>query len=290
MAKPLEIILGLALVVAGIVFGVRGLNVILSPDQYQATAKIKVEDYISDPVLNRLIYTNYSVSFDPYFIQTTFEIIWSQIVLSIVVSALDLNGKWSKRHKGGLRLNTAESMAIIRKHLHLSPIRGTQLITITYISADPKEAADVANAVAESYLAYRRDYRQRMIRQAVETWQQQLQIAGSNILLLQTNMEQLRQRFQVTNEMQAKFPEQRPYLDAKQELKVAQIHRDLFKSKLAEVDLDSKMISHAMSLITDPAEPSKAPIGPNRFLGAGLLVLGFGLLAGGICLLKSAKS
>ena len=289
MGKPFKIFLGISLAVAGIASSVCGLKLILSSDKYQAIAKVKTEHYLDDPVLNILAATN-AVIYDPYFIQTTFEIIQSQLVLSNAIATLDLSGKWSKQRADGSRLNSLESMALIRNHLRLAPVRGTKLIAITYICNNPKEAADVANAIAESYVKYWKNHRQQMIGQALEAAQKQRQDVEIQILALQTNVEQLRQHFQIKSEVREfTIPEQQAYWDAKQRMEAAQVRQDKIKSKLEEVDLYWKTPTHTFGMITDPAEPSKSPIGPDRFLGAGLLMLGLGLLAGGLVLLKSTR-
>src|SRR5205807_4525615 len=62
------------------------------PESYSSTARIKVEEdtsdvsFVGDPRLGGV--------YDPYFIQTEFETIKSERVLSNVVSRLDLKKDW----------------------------------------------------------------------------------------------------------------------------------------------------------------------------------------------------
>src|ERR1700722_14080914 len=61
------------------------------PESYSSTARIKVENDVTDiPGINGTPSVGF-MSYDPYFIQTTFEIMQSEMVLSNVVAALDLN-------------------------------------------------------------------------------------------------------------------------------------------------------------------------------------------------------
>src|ERR1700733_421233 len=71
------------------------------PESYSSTARIKVErDVLNIPGMGNTA-TADSTGFDPYFIQTTFEIMQSEIVLSNVIAKLDLNEKWGTKFNNG---------------------------------------------------------------------------------------------------------------------------------------------------------------------------------------------
>src|SRR3974377_2215077 len=87
-----------------ITFTIATVVTFILPESYSSTARIKIEpDIISDiPGVNTggggdVTYAPY----DPYFIQTAFEIIQDQVVLSKVIAKLDLNNEWGKRYNGG---------------------------------------------------------------------------------------------------------------------------------------------------------------------------------------------
>src|SRR5271156_4250429 len=61
------------------------------PESYASTARIKVEQDVLDVPGIDGSPTAALTGFDPYFIQTTFEIMQSEIVLSNVIANLDLN-------------------------------------------------------------------------------------------------------------------------------------------------------------------------------------------------------
>src|ERR1700679_761017 len=131
------------------------------PEAYSSTTRIKVEpDNESDINPTQPGQTAASSPFDPYFIQTTFEIMQSEVVLSNVIATLDLNDKWGKKFNNGETLKTSETMLILKNSMVLNPVRNTKLITIMVYSDDPKEAAQIANTEAEAYTDYR-----------VQTWQ-----------------------------------------------------------------------------------------------------------------------
>jgi uncharacterized protein involved in exopolysaccharide biosynthesis len=109
------------------------------PESYASTARVKVD---------------YAGMFDDKngnYLKTEFEIIQSQTVLNKVIEKLNLNVVWGRKYFNGETLRTSEALAILKARLILADVRGTKLIAITVYSDDRNEAAQIANAVAESY-------------------------------------------------------------------------------------------------------------------------------------------
>ena len=122
--------------------------------EYASTARIQVQnDGGIIAGMNTPAAGNFS--YDPYFIQNTFEIIQSQAVLSNAVAKLDLNDAWGKKFNYGQPLTTAETIELLKNRLALAPVKNTKLINVTVTDSDPREAAAIANAVAQSYADYR---------------------------------------------------------------------------------------------------------------------------------------
>ena len=119
------------------------------PEAFSSTARIKVEREGSDiPELGSL---PTATSYDPYFIQTEFEVIQSEVILDRVIERMNLNEEWGKRYAGGVPLKTHETRRILRNQINLRPVRNTSLIEIEVYSEKPQEAADLANAIAEAF-------------------------------------------------------------------------------------------------------------------------------------------
>src|ERR1035437_5084618 len=118
----------------------------LLPESYASTARIKVEN--EGGIVSGMGNSPAATSFvyDPYFIQTTFEIMQSQVVLSNVIATMNLNVEWGKKYNNGETLKTTETMEILKQRMGLVPVRNTKLISITVYSDDKKEAADLANS------------------------------------------------------------------------------------------------------------------------------------------------
>src|SRR5256714_4481610 len=121
------------------------------PESYSSTARIKVEGDQSD--VNFSGDPRAGTAYDPYFIQTEFETIRSERVLSNVVARLDLKKKWADKI-GGQELKMPEAIAILKGHMALNPARNTKFIEITKFRGKREEAAQLANAVADAYKAF----------------------------------------------------------------------------------------------------------------------------------------
>ena len=96
---------------------------------------------------------------DPYFIQTEFEVMQSQVLLEKVVEnpKINLKERWATKYNGGEPLTTVQTIDQLKRNMSINPIRNTSLIEIRVFSDKPEEAAELANAIAEAYRDYRLD-------------------------------------------------------------------------------------------------------------------------------------
>jgi uncharacterized protein involved in exopolysaccharide biosynthesis len=186
---PTAIFIRVAAVVFLITLMIATVITYLLPESYASTCKIKVEN--DQPV--QLNSTNpFAAPYDPYFIQTTFEIIQSQLVLSNVIAMMNLNVEWGKKYFAGETLKTVETMEILKGRLILAPVKGTKLIAITVYSDDKNEAALIANAVAESYRRYRSESQLLIVNSGLKVVENQFASETNQISLIQSNVEHLR--------------------------------------------------------------------------------------------------
>ena len=183
------------------------------PESYASTCKLKIETDINDanggnsPLPSQTMY-------DPYFIQTTFEIINSQLVLSNVIATLNLNVEWGKKYFNGETLKTTETMEILKGRMGLAPVKNTKLIAITVYSDDKNEAALIANTIAESYRSYRVDFRTKSATSGLKALREQFLSESNQIQAVQANVEYLRNTLKITDE--ANSPGPTPTMDAEQ--------------------------------------------------------------------------
>jgi capsular exopolysaccharide synthesis family protein len=162
------------------------------PESYAATCRIEVNSNGTDISTLSGTPDASGTAYDPFFIQTTFEIIQSQVVLSNVVNQLNLNSVWGKKYYGGETLKTTETMEILKKKMNLQPVRNTKLIAITVYSDDKNECAELANAIAEAYQEYRLDLRRQLTTGGLKALEQQYADSEQKIQATQTNVDYLR--------------------------------------------------------------------------------------------------
>src|ERR1035441_4590547 len=99
------------------------------PESYSSIARIKIERDQSD--ISSMMERGGVAGYDPYFIQTEFELIQSEVILGKVIDDLDLNREWGKKYANGERLKTPETIALLKSRMDLRPVRNTSLIAIT---------------------------------------------------------------------------------------------------------------------------------------------------------------
>jgi capsular exopolysaccharide synthesis family protein len=168
------------------------------PESYSSTARVKVENDVTD--IPNMAGTPSYVPYDPYFIQTTFEIMNSELVLSNVIARLNLNTKWGQKYYNGETLKTTETMELLKRSMLLAPVKNTKLISITVYSDEKNEAADIANAIAEAYKDYRFNTRQSLTTNGVAVLEGQFALQEHDIRTNEDYVGQLRQQFQIVDE------------------------------------------------------------------------------------------
>jgi uncharacterized protein involved in exopolysaccharide biosynthesis len=165
---------GVLLAMGGIFlfFGGRAWLLLSSmPGSYEARVVIRSE---RNPTVESA--TN-SAPHDPYFIQTEFEVIQSEMILDRVIAALDLNTVLAKTLKRQGKLSNAESRRLLKQSIELSPQPGVNLIEARVHLDDKVEVVNIANGIADAYFNYRQDQ-----------WNQ---IHGTRTNALQARLEEL---------------------------------------------------------------------------------------------------
>ena len=207
------------------------------PVSYASTARIKVEsDGLDIPGMSTP--STAMGGYDPYFIQTTFEIIQSQIVLSNVISRLHLNETWGKKYYYGETLKTSETMEILKGRMSLAPVRNTKLISITVYSDDRDEAALVANTITEAYRDYRQQTRRQLTAKGLDAMEEQFNNQEQQIQAVQAKVEKLRRDLGISGDFaNASTPMATLNQDELQRLHSQQIEYDKMYTELrAQLD------------------------------------------------------
>ncbi len=161
------------------------------PESFASTARIKIERDQSD--IAGMNDRGLTGVYDPYFIQTEFELIQSEVILGKVIEDLQLNVEWGKKYNAGNGpLKTQESMSLLKSRMDLRPVRNTSLIEIRVLSEKAEDAAKYANAIARVYKEHRlKQWRDRtrtgvaVLEQRFNEQEIKIREAQSNVMYLQ---------------------------------------------------------------------------------------------------------
>jgi len=166
------------------------------PPAFASTARIKVDRDVSD--IAGFSEPRYPTTYDPYFVQTELEVIQSERILTNVIQTLNLQTEWAKKY-GLPRLTMPEAMRELKGRIDLRPERGTSLIEIRVFSENAKEAADLANAIAETYQEYRRDQRRQLTLGAIKILEDRFKEQEEAVRKQQEEVNRLRTELKISD-------------------------------------------------------------------------------------------
>ncbi|MCC7300151.1 MAG: hypothetical protein IT583_03630, partial [Verrucomicrobia bacterium] len=133
--------------------------------------------------------------YDPYFLRTQFEIIQSRPILYEVINRLNLQEVWGKK---GEKLPKEIAYKILLSSLAVGQSRDTSLISLTASRQDPKEAARIANELADVYRDARLDLKYKEMTRAMDALSRELEKQQEKVDLAQQRVEQIRQELDIT--------------------------------------------------------------------------------------------
>jgi capsular exopolysaccharide synthesis family protein len=160
------------------------------PKIYQAAARIKVEqEKMSLPVFEREAYPTY----DPYFLQTQYEIIQSQKILYPVIQFFDLQKQWG----GSQPLPIDIALRRLKGSMGVRRYRDTSLIEISVESEQPSQAAQLANKIADFFSTERLEVRRKETQRGLDKLQDKLKEQQVKVQAAQQKVERLRRELNV---------------------------------------------------------------------------------------------
>jgi uncharacterized protein involved in exopolysaccharide biosynthesis len=173
----------------------------IMPESFVGTARINVQKESTG--IQGMTGQNFNPSsVDPYFIQTEFEALQSQILLARVVEnpKLNLDERWAAKNQRSEPLKTSETIVLLKQNLELRPIRNTSLIEIRYYSDKPEEAAEIANAIADAYKDYRLNRNNAKMEQGIKALKQEMDKQEKELHDAQVAVDTLRQELHVSDQ------------------------------------------------------------------------------------------
>ena len=133
---------GKKLLFCGGVLMAGGLLMLVQRKEYKSVAGVEA-GYVKD-----------NSAYDPNYELKQFAIVRSDAVLTNVTAKLKLNESWGEKYNRGRRLSGAQVEKMVKSRLHLYFVNNTRFLQICVLDHDLNEAAELANAVAESYCEY----------------------------------------------------------------------------------------------------------------------------------------
>jgi capsular exopolysaccharide synthesis family protein len=178
---------------------------------YSSSARIKIERDQTD--ISGVTSQQTPNGYDPYFIQTEFEVIKSEVILTNVVADLE-NGIKQNSYApavaeeirnmfiyAGRALTDSEKMEVVKRNIDLRTVRNTSLIDINVYAGSPGVAATIANSVARTYRQYRLDQRKLLTTEGINALQDRLKEQEEKIHEAQTNVDYQRAKCKVSDYM-----------------------------------------------------------------------------------------
>ena len=156
---------------------------------YCGIARIKIDKDRSD--IAGIFEQQNTYQYDPYFIQTEFEVIKSQQILDQVITNLNLNVEWGQKYAGE-PLKTPETRTLLGKLLDLRPTRNTSIIEIYFYSNSTNEAARIANEIATVYRDYRLGQRNEQTLSGIRALKKEYQAQEEQVHRSQAEVDRLR--------------------------------------------------------------------------------------------------
>jgi capsular exopolysaccharide synthesis family protein len=169
------------------------------PESFSSTARIKIERDQSDII--GMADRGALIGYDPYFVQTEFELIQSEVILGKVIDDLDLNKEWGKKYANGDRLKSSETIALLKQRIDLRPVRNTSLIEIRVFSEKAEEAAKIANAIAEAYKAHRHEQRMQLSKGGIKALEERFTEQEEKVKKAQQLVDDLRVKLNISDAM-----------------------------------------------------------------------------------------
>jgi uncharacterized protein involved in exopolysaccharide biosynthesis len=259
---PLKTFFAVFAIVFLLVFGATAVITFLLPETYASAVRIKIEPNAA--ARGQQGSPSVVGVYDPYLIQTEFEILQSAAVLGEVAEQLDLSTKWARSNKGGEKLTTSETVQLLRSRVELRSIRNTTLIELRAFSEEPNEAAAVANAMADVYYNNRVEESRQLALRGINILEQRFDEQEQKIREAQMEVDELRKHLGISGSDTA-GDSSTPTLEAET---VRQLHSQLMAAE-SHLARERTTLSELEKLSADQRRDAiQTVVGSDNELGA----------------------
>ncbi len=168
---------GAAVAVLGLVY------LFFTPKTYEASVKIRLRNWARSDATNGVQ--------NAVDLPTECRMARSDDVLGQAVRNLGLNELWGKRLNQGAPLKPEQTRALLKAKVDAQPVPRSGLIQISAASADPNEAAKIANEIARLYRDKRQAQRQTVNADRLGQFKQKWDEQGQRVRQAQDALEKL---------------------------------------------------------------------------------------------------
>jgi polysaccharide biosynthesis transport protein len=217
---------------------------------YSASTRIKVEP--ERPTV-QVFRQDVVQSYDPYFLQTQYEIISSQKILNPVIERLNLMKIWADRHEPLAIASTDLAFTRLKGQVSVRRYRDTSLIEIAVQDEDPQLAALIANTIADVFEKERLQVKQDQVLKGLNKLREELAEQRKRVDDAQAKVEQVRQQLNVSFVGTTKLNEQ-TVAQLEQQLTQARVDVVTRETRLKELKkLNPQQLRNAIAtVISDP--------------------------------------
>ncbi len=228
------------------------------------SSKVRIEVHLDSTDIPSINQQSMTGVYDPYFIQTEFEVIRSQAVLDRVVNRLNLNDRWTHELSVPYQLKTSETRDMLRSMMDLSAVRNTSLIDITVYHSEPKEAAELAQTIAEEYKNYRKEQWDTNLSRGIEALQKEMDKMEEQVTNKQARVNELRKKLKPDEAGSASMGMLNPTLDPNT---LMQINADIIAKRSQSAQL-STIVSNLESMTPENRCEAIPTLYPDNILPA----------------------
>jgi capsular exopolysaccharide synthesis family protein len=147
------------------------------------------------PIVDPTLQQQYVAPYDPFFLQTQYEIIQSQNILYPVAEQLNLMKKWAPGP--GVELPTEIAFRRLKGRLSVRRFRDTSLIEITVMDEDRFLAAEIANRIAKVFESQRLAVKREQTMRGIKAMQDEIAQQQERVKKAQDEVERLRKELNV---------------------------------------------------------------------------------------------
>jgi capsular exopolysaccharide synthesis family protein len=167
------------------------------PKQYSSMVQIQVNK--DDPEVSIVNGGQSSMSFaDPYFLATQFKIIESWRILTNVIVNLRLDEKLAQQN-GATKWSIDDTFDQLVHRLSVEQTRMTSLIEISVRNQSPDLAAEIANAVADSYKQFRLEQWRGSKGRGIKALEEKLAATTNELHVAESNLDAIRTKFEISD-------------------------------------------------------------------------------------------